>query len=73
AVRRTVRAAAARGIRYLTIYSFSSENWRRPASEIADLMNLLKLFVRRVLAELLVVNVGVRIIGEVELIHPYFS
>jgi len=64
AVRRTVRAAAARGIRYLTIYSFSSENWRRPASEIADLMNLLKLFVRRDLAELHRANVRVRIIGE---------
>src|SRR5690606_21415253 len=54
----------ARGIRYLTIYSFSSENWRRPASEIADLMNLLKLFVRRDLAELHRANVRVRIIGE---------
>ena len=64
AVRRTVRAAAARGIRYLTIYSFSSENWRRPASEIADLMNLLKLFVRRDLSELHRANIRVRILGE---------
>ncbi len=64
ALRRAVRAAAARGIRYLTIYSFSSENWRRPATEIADLMNLLKLFVRRDLAELHRANVRVRILGE---------
>ncbi|ALA19825.1 UDP pyrophosphate synthase [Chelatococcus sp. CO-6] len=64
ALRRAVRAAAARGIRYLTIYSFSSENWRRPASEIADLMNLLKLFVRRDLAELHRANIRVRILGE---------
>lgn len=64
ALRRAVRAAAARGVRYLTIYSFSSENWRRPASEIADLMNLLKLFVRRDLSELHRANIRVRILGE---------
>lgn len=63
ALRRTVKAAADLGIRYLTIYSFSSENWRRPAAEVADLMGLLKLFVRRDLAELHRTNVRVRIIG----------
>ena len=52
AVRRAVRAAGELGIRYLTIYSFSSENWRRPAQEVADLMGLLKRFVRHDLADL---------------------
>jgi undecaprenyl diphosphate synthase len=64
AVRRAVRSAIDLGVRYLTIYSFSSENWRRPAAEVADLMGLLKLFVRRDLADLHGNNVRVRIIGE---------
>ena len=64
AVRRAVRAAIDLKIRYLTIYSFSSENWRRPPQEVADLMGLLKLFVRRDLAELHANGVRVRIIGD---------
>ncbi|MGP0106290.1 undecaprenyl diphosphate synthase family protein, partial [Rhodoblastus sp.] len=46
ALRRAVRAASDLGVRYLTVYSFSSENWARPPQEIADLMGLLKLFIR---------------------------
>jgi undecaprenyl diphosphate synthase len=64
AIRRAVRAAGELGVRYLTIYSFSSENWRRPADEVADLMGLLKRFVRHDLADLHANNVRVRIIGE---------
>ncbi|TCT02896.1 isoprenyl transferase [Aquabacter spiritensis] len=64
ALRRCVRAAREIGIRYLTIYSFSSENWSRPAQEISELMGLLKRFVRHDLAELHANNVRVRIIGE---------
>ncbi|MCJ2033758.1 isoprenyl transferase [Methylobacterium sp. J-068] len=70
AVRRAVRSAIDLGVRYLTIYSFSSENWRRPPAEVADLMGLLKLFVRRDLAELHGNNVRVRIIGEREGLSP---
>ncbi len=66
AVRRAVRAAADLGIRYLTLYSFSSENWRRPATEVADLLGLLKRFIRHDLAELHAANVRVRIIGDRE-------
>ena len=66
AIRRAVRAAGELGIRYLTLYSFSSENWRRPAQEVADLMGLLKRFVRHDLADLHAANVRVRIIGERE-------
>jgi undecaprenyl diphosphate synthase len=64
AVRRTVRAAIEIGIQYLTIFSFSSENWARPASEIDDLIGLMKRFIRRDLAELHENNVRVRVIGE---------
>ena len=63
AVRRTVRAAADLGIDYLTIYSFSSENWTRPAEEVGYLMGLLKRFIRNDLAELHADGVRVRIIG----------
>lgn len=66
AVRRTVRAAIEMGVQYLTIFSFSSENWARPASEIDDLMGLMKRFIRRDLAELHQNNVRVRVIGERE-------
>jgi undecaprenyl diphosphate synthase len=64
ALRRTVRAATDLGISVLTIFSFSSENWSRPPSEISDLMGLLRRFIRKDLAELHESNVRVRIIGE---------
>ena len=64
AVRRTVRAAIEIGIPYLTLYSFSSENWSRPAAEIDDLMDLMKRFIRRDLADLHQFNVRVLTIGE---------
>ena len=64
AVRRTVRAAIELGIPYLTLYSFSSENWSRPVDEIDDLMGLMKRFIRRDLAELHQAGVKIRIIGE---------
>jgi len=64
ALRRTVRAAGDLGISFLTIFSFSSENWSRPPSEITDLMGLLRRFIRKDLAELHNSNVRVRIIGE---------
>ena len=64
ALRRTVRAAGDLGISVLTIFSFSSENWSRPPSEIIDLMGLLRRFIRNDLAELHKSNVRVRIIGE---------
>jgi undecaprenyl diphosphate synthase len=66
AVRVITRAAGEMGIRYLTLYGFSSENWKRPADEVSDLMGLLRLFIRRDLAELHQNGVQVRIIGERE-------
>ena len=70
ALRRTVRAAGEMGIACLTIFSFSSENWQRPASEVRDLMGLLRRFIRNVLAELHGNNVRVRVIGEREDLEP---
>ncbi|MGD9769151.1 MAG: isoprenyl transferase [Pseudolabrys sp.] len=64
ALRRTVRAAGDLGIGYLTIYSFSSENWSRPQAEITDLMGLLRRFIRNDLADLHKSGVRVRVIGE---------
>jgi undecaprenyl diphosphate synthase len=64
ALRRTVRAASDLGIAVLTIFSFSSENWSRPQSEIRDLLSLLRRFIRNDLADLHKTNVRVRIIGE---------
>ena len=63
-VREAIRSSIEFGIEYLTIFSFSSENWSRPKSEVSDLMGLLKLFIRRDLAELHRENVRVNIIGE---------
>lgn len=63
AVRRVVRAAPELGIRTLTLYAFSSENWSRPPDEVRDLMGLLRLFVRRDLAELHANGVHIKVIG----------
>lgn len=65
-VRQIVRDAAELGIEYLTLFSFSSENWRRPAEEVNELMGLIKRFVRRDLANLHENGVRVRIIGSRE-------
>lgn len=70
ALRKVVKAAGELGIRYLTIYSFSSENWSRPVDEIEDLMGLLKRFVRNDLADLHKNDVRVRIIGERTSLKP---
>ena len=70
ALRKTVRAAGDMGIRCLTIFSFSSENWQRPASEVRDLMGLLRLFIRKDLAELHSNGVRVRVIGERDSLDP---
>lgn len=70
AVRRTVRAAIELSIPYLTIYSFSSENWSRPADEISELMGLMKRFIRRDLAELHQAGVRIRVIGERDGVDP---
>jgi undecaprenyl diphosphate synthase len=64
ALRKTVAAAGDLGIDFLTIFSFSAENWSRPPTEIRDLMGLLRLFIRHDLAELNKKNVRLLVIGE---------
>ena len=64
AVRRAVRVAPELGVRWLTLYAFSSENWRRPLSEIIDLTGLLRHFLRMEIAELHSKNVRLFFIGD---------
>lgn len=66
AVRAVVEASGELGIGYLTLYAFSSENWKRPADEVSDLMELLRLFIRREIAALHRNGVRLKIIGERE-------
>ncbi len=66
AVRRTVRASIELGIQYLTIYSFSTENWTRPDAEVKFLMGLMRRFIRSDLAELHKNGVRIRMLGERE-------
>ncbi len=64
AVRRTIVAAAELGVRYLTLYGFSSENWKRPVEEVDDLMGLLRHYLRGEIAELHRNGVRLRVIGD---------
>jgi undecaprenyl diphosphate synthase len=66
AVRRAVRAAGDLGIRTLTIYSFSTENWSRPQTEVTFLLELMRRFIRQDVADLHAAGVRVRIIGNRE-------
>ncbi|XSG83543.1 MAG: isoprenyl transferase [Methyloligella sp. ZOD6] len=63
AVRRSVQAAIELGLSHLTLFSFSSENWSRPKSEIRDLFGLMRMFVRRDLADLHKHGVKINVIG----------
>ena len=64
AARKAVRAAGEAGVECLTLYAFSSENWRRPATEISDLTGLLKFYVKRELEGLHKEGVRLKIIGD---------
>lgn len=65
-VRMVVKAARKRGIRYLTLFAFSTENWRRPAAEVGALMQLFERYLRSELTELCHNGVRLRVIGERE-------
>lgn len=64
ALRRTLKAAGDFGIKYLTVYSFSTENWSRPPAEVSFLLELLQRFIRQDVAELHAAGVRIRIIGD---------
>ena len=66
ALRRTVEAAGDLGLPYLTVFGFSTENWRRPKDEVSTLLDLLRLYVQRDLDRLAREGVRVRVIGERE-------
>ncbi|MGD9811360.1 MAG: polyprenyl diphosphate synthase [Sphingobium sp.] len=70
AVRKTVRAAREMGLECLTLYAFSSENWKRPEQEIADLTGLLKHFIKADIDEFDANNVRLRVIGDYRAFEP---
>ncbi len=64
AVKRAVESAGRMGIRYLTLFGFSSENWKRPTAEISDLMGLLRYYLRNELRFLKENNIRLKVIGD---------
>ena len=64
AVRRSVEGCLERGVRYLTLFAFSSENWKRPLAEVNELMNLLRFYLRREINELARNGVRLRFLGD---------
>ncbi|MEO3472874.1 polyprenyl diphosphate synthase [Roseomonas sp. CAU 1739] len=70
AVRRTIEAAAEQGIGWLTLFAFSSENWRRPLEEVSALTGLLRLYLRSEVASLVKEGIRLRVIGDYERFGP---
>ena len=70
AVRRVVKGAREFGLEALTIYAFSTENWRRPEDEISDLMTLMKRFIVSDLEEIAQAGVRLKIIGDYKAFKP---
>ncbi|MGZ8344030.1 MAG: polyprenyl diphosphate synthase, partial [Allosphingosinicella sp.] len=70
AARQVLRAAGEAGVECLTLYAFSSENWRRPQDEINDLMGLLRFYITRELDALHREGVRLRILGDLSAFQP---
>ncbi len=70
AVRRTVQAAEDLGLECLTLYAFSSENWKREEDEISDLMNLMRRFIEANLEDMVERKVRLKIIGDYKAFAP---
>jgi undecaprenyl diphosphate synthase len=64
-VRAIVQACAERGVQNLTLFAFSTENWRRPMEEVGTLMGLLKLYLQKEIGDLRVQGVRLRVIGDI--------
>ena len=73
AVRQTMRAAVKHGVEVLTLYAFSSENWRRPEEEVSDLKGLLGYYLERELDSLAKEGVRLRLIGDYSKFGPDLS
>jgi len=69
-VRTIVRSVGALGLECLTLYAFSSENWKRPEDEVSDLMNLMRKFIKSDLPEFIANNVRLRVIGDWRSLAP---
>ena len=69
-MRAAIRTAGELGVEALTLYAFSSENWRRPEAEIADLMGLLRYYLKREIDELHRNNVRLTLIGDWRALAP---
>jgi undecaprenyl diphosphate synthase len=70
AVRKTLQAAADAGVEVLTLYAFSSENWRRSSEEISDLKGLMRYYLERELQRLIDEGVRLRLIGDYRAFGP---
>ena len=70
AVHRAVEGAVEEGIRYLTLFGFSSENWKRPAQEVRDLMGLLRFYLKSEIKKLNNEGIRLRIIGDRHRLEP---
>ena len=70
AVRRTLEACRDLGIRHLTLFGFSTENWRRPEQEVSELMRLMRHYLRSEIAEMHKHGIRLRIIGDRQNLAP---
>jgi undecaprenyl diphosphate synthase len=70
AVRSTIETCARRGVEYLTLFAFSSENWRRPADEVSLLMRLFVSSLQREVGRLVENGVRMRVVGQVDSLEP---
>jgi len=70
AVRRVVRAANELGVKRLTLYAFSQENWNRPKTEVGELMGLLKRYIRSELGEMMENRIRIKAIGRLQELRP---
>ena len=70
AVREAIRCASDLGVRYLTIYSFSTENWKRPAEEVSTLMSLLKKYMQEAIDTMERDKMKLRFFGDLSALSP---
>ncbi len=70
AVRETVKTCRELGVKYLTLYAFSSENWQRPREEVSALMSLLGVYLERELSTMMEKDIRLITIGEIERLNP---